>query len=107
MAGEVALVEGEVPDQVLAEGAGGPLAKAHGASGVDPVAEGDDGIQVVVRWGSPDLTPAFGLNYRGFLGSWISRPQPGETSLVRITAADKRSRGVRIAYWPDQAWAAT
>ncbi len=46
--GEAALVQGVAPDQVLAKRAGGPLAEADGALRVHPVADRDDGVEVVV-----------------------------------------------------------
>ncbi len=36
---------------------------------IDPVANRDDGVQIVVFQGATDLAFAFGLNYREILGS--------------------------------------
>jgi hypothetical protein len=42
------LVEHVAFDGELAQDGGGPLAELGGADGIDPVADGDDGIEVVV-----------------------------------------------------------
>ena len=61
--GEALLVEGEAADQVVAQSVGGPLAKAHAASRIDPVADGDAGVEVVVPDAPSELARAFGPNY--------------------------------------------
>ena len=63
-------VEGVAAGQVLPERAGGPLAKVHTALGVHPVADRNNGIQVVVLEVTTDLPPPLPLNYRVFLGSY-------------------------------------
>ena len=45
---EAPLVEGVARHQMLAQHPGGPLAKACGAGGIDPVADADDGVEVEV-----------------------------------------------------------
>ena len=69
--GEALLVEGEATDQVVAQGAGGPLAKVHAALGIDAVTDGDDGVEVVVSQRPSDPTTALGSNYREILGSCL------------------------------------
>ena len=72
--GEALLVEGEAADQVVAQSVGGPLAKAHAASRIDPVADGDDGVEDVVGESPMDPTSTLRSNYREILGSCMGRP---------------------------------
>ena len=62
-------VKGVAANQVIAEGFGGPLAKRDAASGVDPVADRDNGIEVVMRKTALDSSSALSLNYREILGT--------------------------------------
>lgn len=57
------LVEAIALGQMLAEDAGGPLAKAYAPMGFDPVAHGNDHIQVVMLDGALDLSLALLANY--------------------------------------------
>ena len=68
--GQPVFVETVTLGQVFAQHAGGPLAEAGGAGGVDPVAHRDDGLQVVVPEPPLDLAFALLTNYREFLGSY-------------------------------------
>lgn len=45
--GETSFVDGDTINDVLAEDAGGPDAEVGGFAGVDAVADGDDGVEVV------------------------------------------------------------
>ena len=60
--GEPAFVHGVPANETGAQGAGGPLAEAHAPLRVDPVADGDDGVQVVVLRAAPDPAVALGTN---------------------------------------------
>ena len=63
------VVKHEALDDVLSEHARRPDAKACGAMGVDAIANGDDGVQVVVPQRAAHGPAAFVLNYREILGS--------------------------------------
>ena len=61
--GQSALVHGEAAHQMFPQGAGGPLAEAHAPLGIDPVAHGDDGVQIVVPDVASDLSFSLRPNY--------------------------------------------
>ena len=67
--GKTAFVRGEAAFQMVPQRAGSPLTEAHAPPGIDPVADGNDDVQVVVLQSAPYPAPAFGLNYREILGS--------------------------------------
>ena len=100
VSGKPAPAERQSADQVVAEGAGGPLAKLHAALGIDPVTDGDDRIQVVVRQGSPDLTAALGSNYRGILGRCLPLELLGSEDVSQMQA-DVVGRGLeKVSHLP-------
>ena len=69
-------------------------------SGIDPVTDGDDRIQVVVRQGSPDLTAALGSNYRGILGSCLPLQLLGAEDVSQMQA-DVVGRGLeKVSHLP-------
>ena len=55
--------------QVFPKHAGRPLVKARALSRFDPIADGDDGVEVVVLEDTLNLAFALSLNYREILGS--------------------------------------
>jgi len=66
--GETMLVQAVALREMFAQHAGGPLAKARGTGGIDPVADGDDRIKVVVSEPASDPPGPFLANYRVILG---------------------------------------
>ena len=56
------VVEHKALGDVLFQCFSGPLAEAGGLLGIDPVAYGDDGVQIVKVYHTPDAAPAFILN---------------------------------------------
>ena len=63
------IVEDKALLDVLFQGLGGPLAEVGGLFGVDPVAYGDDGVEIVMVNAAPHFAAALLANYREFLGS--------------------------------------
>lgn len=61
----------EALDDELAEGFGGPDAELGGLVAVDPVADSDDGVEVVVLHLPDNLPVAFGANYFHFGNSCL------------------------------------
>ena len=57
------VVQRETLDQQLGQAGGGPLAERSSAGGADPVANGQDHVEVVVVDGPFDFAVALGLNY--------------------------------------------
>ena len=60
---EALVVEGEALDEQFGQARGGPLAERGAAGGADAVADGEDGVEVVVVDGAGDLAGSLGLNY--------------------------------------------
>ena len=60
--GEPAFLHRVAAHQVVAERARGPLAEAYAPPRVDPVADRDDGVEVVVFQAAPNPPPAIGPN---------------------------------------------
>ena len=60
---EALVIQREAFDQQLGQARGGPLAKRGATGGADAVADGEDGVEVVVIDGARDLASALGLNY--------------------------------------------
>ena len=60
-------------DEMVAERLGCPDTEVNAALGVDAVADGDDGIQIVVSDVATDLSAPLSPNYREFLGSCLLR----------------------------------
>ncbi len=72
------LVLGCVLDQVIPEGVRGPDAELSAALGLDPIADGDDHVEVVVLDAPTDGSAALGLNCEGILRSCpppLARPR--------------------------------
>lgn len=63
------VVENESFDNEFAEGFGRPDSEAGGFYGIDAVADGDDGVEVVKIYLAGDLSGAFGLNYSKYSNS--------------------------------------
>ena len=67
--GKPSLVHGVAADQMLAQGAGGPLAKTHGPLRIHPVTDGNDRVQVVVLECASNASLAFRSNHQEILTS--------------------------------------
>ena len=65
------LVYDIAPKRELPDNIGTPLAELSGTDGVDTIAHGDDGIEVIEQRVAPNLSRTFLLNYRDFLGSCL------------------------------------
>ena len=65
------LVYDIAPERELPDNIGTPLAELCGTDGVDSIAHGDDGIEVIEQRVAPNLSRTFLLNYRDFLGSCL------------------------------------
>ena len=65
------LVYDIAPKRELPDDIGAPLAKLCGTDGIDTIAHGDDGIEVIEQRVAPNLSRTFLLNYRDFLGSCL------------------------------------
>jgi hypothetical protein len=68
------LIDGIALFEVITEALSRPDAKAGTLPGIDPVADGDDGVEVVKPDVPGDRPVALLLNYREILGSclWVS-----------------------------------
>ena len=65
------LVYDIAPKRELPDNTGTPLAELSGTDGVDTIAHGDDGIEVIEQRVAPNLSRTFLLTYRDFLGSCL------------------------------------
>lgn len=73
---EALVIQGKALEHVLLEDAGGPDAKVGRPEGIDAIAYGNDGIEVVELCLPFYLPRAFRLNYREILGSCLFRQLP-------------------------------
>ena len=80
----MALVGIVTTDQVLARGAGGQLARAHTAPGVDRLADGNDRVPVVASEPTSDAVHAFGPKCLEILSGCLGVKLPSGKYIVPV-----------------------
>ena len=78
------VVEHEPLDDELLEGLGGPDAELGGPGAVDPIADGDDGVEVVVVDLAAHVTSAFTLNCQDSFDSCLPLQLTGVEDLLQM-----------------------
>ncbi|EKD40795.1 MAG: hypothetical protein ACD_74C00161G0001 [uncultured bacterium] len=80
------LVQHIALDGKLAQHPGGPLAELGSSHRIDPVADGDDGVEVVEIDVSGDPPVSLGLNYPEFPDSCLPLDFPGIADVLQVLA---------------------